>query len=383
MFFALLTFLSAFLIEGIGTYISILGLSALFAFNPIIIVMAVALDVGKLVTVSFVYKYWAKINWLMKTYMSIAAVVLVMITSMGVFGFLSGEFQKAMATSGQQTIKIQALTEEQARLQKRKEQIDKQIAELPSTYSRGRVTVINGFKEETTRINARLAKIDEELPALKIENIEKAVKIGPILYVAEAFNTTPEKAVKWVILTIIFVFDPLAIALLLAGNFLMIQREGKKLPPPPQDPHPTGGLEPVAPKSPAEVPGDGTWVSPITISPEAAAVMDDDPPTQGRTLTAKAEAAAPVAETVSFQGAAVEEEIPPPRKTQQLTIETKADGPDLVKREVPSTKFDQVNGTRADVYVEDDRRRIISTQELVNKYRSDVPGVSVGGPFKR
>jgi hypothetical protein len=310
---------------------------------------------------------------------------------MGAFGFLSGEFQKAMAGAGQQTIKIQALTEEQARLQKRKEQIDKQIADLPSTYSRGRVTVINGFKEETKRINDRLAKIDEELPALKIENIDKSVKIGPILYVAEAFGTTPEIAVKWVILTIIFVFDPLAIALLLAGNFLLMQREEKKALPPP-----TGGLAPEDWK-PLDIEITRTPIVPMTrtivpnnavaITPEAAAVMDDDPPTKGKTLSER-EAATPEppppTEPTPFQGA-VAEQPAPPRKTQQLTIEENPNGPDLVKREVPPpvTKFDSVRWQGADVFVEDDRRRINSTRELVNKYKSDIPAVTVGGPFPR
>lgn len=369
MLFAIITFLSAFLIEGIGTYISILGLSALFAFNPVIIAMAVALDVGKLVAVSFIYKNWQKVNWLMKSYMTIASVVLVFITSMGAFGFLSGEFQKAIASNSTQNIQITALTEEQARLQKRKDQIDKQIAELPTTYSRGRVTVINGFKEETTRINARLAKIDEELPKLKVENIEKSVKIGPILYVAEAFKTTPEIAVKWVILTIIFVFDPLAIALLLAGNFLLQQRSEKKQAPTPK---PGGGLAPIEPAEnvqllapsmggPVLQVGDGTWVVPGELVPPPAP-----------------EAEKPVEQAPEV----VVDPVPQVRVPQQLTIEENPDGPDLVKREPPTTKFETVNSTKADVFAEDDVRRIRSTRELVNKYQN-IPAVSVGGPFRK
>lgn len=225
MFFTLLVFLSAFLIEAIGTYVSVIGLSALFASNPVVIALAVALDIGKVVAVSFVYKYWSKINLMMKTYMTIAAMTLVLITSTGAFGFLSGEFQKAIAGNSQQTIVIQSLTDEQGRLQKRKEEIDKQIAQLPQNSVRGRRQLMQQFGPEIQRLNDRLAEIDKKLPELKVANIEKELHVGPIMYVADAFDTTPEKAVKWVILIIIFVFDPLAIALLIAGNFLLAQRK--------------------------------------------------------------------------------------------------------------------------------------------------------------
>jgi hypothetical protein len=226
--FTVLVLLSAFLIESIGTYVSVLGLASLFSANPIIIAMAVALDIGKVVSVSFLYKKWKQINLIMKSYMTIASIVLMIITSAGVFGFLSGEFQKAISGTSSQTVMIKTLEEEQARLQKRKEEIDKQIAQLPENMVRGRTQLMRQFAPEVNRINDRLAEIDKELPQLKIDSIKKNVEVGPIMYVAEAFNTTPEQAVKWVILVIIFVFDPLAIALLLAGNFLLEERRSNK-----------------------------------------------------------------------------------------------------------------------------------------------------------
>lgn len=221
MVFILMVLSAALLIEGLGTVVSVIGLSALFSGNPIVIALAVALDIGKLVSVSFLYNHWKRIGWLMKSYMTVAATVLMLITSAGAFGFLSGQFQQAISGTNQQAVVLTALTDEQGRLQKRKEAIDKQIAQLPDNIVSGRSRLIRQFAPEVNRINNRLVEIDKELPKLKIENIQKNVEVGPIIYVAEAFNTTPEHAVKWVILTIIFVFDPLAIALLLAGNYLI------------------------------------------------------------------------------------------------------------------------------------------------------------------
>lgn len=225
MVFTFIVLATALFIEAIGTYISVLGLSALFAGSAIVTVMAVSLDIGKVVAVSFLYKHWKNLSFLMRSYMLISTMVLMIITSSGVFGYLSGEFQKAMTGNSQQTVAITALEEEQTRLQKRKEEIDAMIANLPANSVRGRTKLAAQFKDETTRINERLATIDQELPKMKMEIIGQSVKIGPIIYIAQAFDTTPEQAVKWIILIIIGVFDPLAVVLLIAGNYLLEQRK--------------------------------------------------------------------------------------------------------------------------------------------------------------
>jgi cell division protein FtsB len=367
---ATLTLLAAFFIEGIGTYISILGLSALFAFNPVIIAIAIALDFGKLVTVTFVYKHWRSINLPMRLYMTCAAVVLVLITSMGAFGFLSAEFQKAIATNSQQNVLISSLTEEKERLLARKQQIDKQIAELPQTYARARVNVINAFREETARINQRLAQLDEELPKLKVSAIEKGVKIGPIIYVAEAFKVTPEVAAKWVILTIIFVFDPLAIALLLAGNFLIERREA---------------LAKVATNT---TPGAGqSEPTPVVAepAPEPVAAPVPSEPAQAPATTKSAPRPKPTKQ--------------PPRR---IRVEDGPSGNEIIKLEEPSgaepaseqapeapatvsspssSSLERVDARRADVYHE---QLSPSVGRFISVYRDSSPEpVVVGGPSSK
>jgi len=321
--FIILILLAALAIEGIGTLVSIIGLSALFNNNPIIIVMAIALDIGKLVAVSFIYKYWEKINWLMKTYMTVATIVLVFITSVGAFGFLSAEFQKAIAGSNQQIVQIEALAAEQTRLQARKAQIDQQVANLPAHFGRTRINVINAFREEASRIDARLAEIDEELPRLKVENIERSVKVGPIIYIAEAFGTTPEIAVKWVILTIIFVFDPLAVALILAGNFLLIQRELGR------------AARPAAPN--------------------------------------------PIAESIRAVNEQLTAGLDALRETVAPTPQPVADAAQLA-----TSSLEQINAARADVAPDTDARHPRMIRHIVDTYQnSDIPAVTVGGPPTR
>lgn len=228
MIFVLITFFAAFLIEGIGTYVSVVGLSALFSSNPVIIMLAVALDIGKIVTVSFLYKHWKKLNVVMKTYMLVAAAALMVITSTGAAGYLSAEFQKAIVSTKESDIRVAALKEEKIKLEARKKEIDGQIANLPSNAVKGRTKLIKEFKDEIEQTNVRITQIVKELPEIEISKAKEDSHAGPILYIAKAFNITVEEAVKWVILLIIFVFDPLAIVLIIGGNFLIDQNKREK-----------------------------------------------------------------------------------------------------------------------------------------------------------
>lgn len=228
MLFAILVFVSAFLIEAIGSYISIVGLSALFSTNPVIIALALSLDIAKVITVSFLYKHWGLIPRTMKYYMTVAAAILMVITSSGAAGYLSAEFQKAILPTKGSEIQVKAMTDEKVRLEARKVDIDKQISQLPPENVRGRQKLQKQFAGELEHLNSRIVEIDQELPKLQMEQVDVNAHAGPILYIAQAFDTTVESAVKYVILLIIFVFDPLAVAMIIAGNFLLDQRKKER-----------------------------------------------------------------------------------------------------------------------------------------------------------
>lgn len=226
MVFIFLTFLAAFLIEALGTVISVYGLSHLFGANMIIIALAVALDMGKLVVVSLTYSYWKKLNYVMRAYALVATIVTMTITSAGAAGYLAGEFQKAILGTQEGGIRVEMLKKEQVKLEERKRQIDDQLANVPEKYSASqRIRLINQFKEEQLQVTTRLTQIDKELPELQIAQIGTEAKAGPILFISKAFEVPVETAVKWIILCIIFVFDPLAVFLIIAGNFLLEQRK--------------------------------------------------------------------------------------------------------------------------------------------------------------
>jgi len=189
MFFIILTFFAALLIEGLGTLVSVIGLSTLFGANPIIIALAISLDIGKIVVVSLLYKYWTKLNKTMRAYALVAATVLMTITSTGAGGYLSNEFQKAIVGTQEGSLKVDVLKTEQAKLEERKKQIDAGIAAIPDRYSANqKIRLINQFKDEQKTVTARLQEIDKQLPDAQIQQIGVEAEAGPILYIANAFN---------------------------------------------------------------------------------------------------------------------------------------------------------------------------------------------------
>lgn len=252
MMFIIVILLTALLMEGIGSYISVVGLSSLFAGDMIILAMAVILDVAKITSVSFLYQYWSEIKTAMKSYLTAAVLVLMLITSAGAFGYLSGAFQKAIQPNYEVALRVESYKKEQTGLLEEKKQLteeqakfNQQLAGLPAEFVAGRQRLIKSFKPEQDRIRARLdlvTKRTDELRALVLktesENLEKDVHAGPITYVSKAFGVSMEDASKWIILTIIFVFDPLAIMLVIAANFLIKRRKDQKdsQPTPPDEP---------------------------------------------------------------------------------------------------------------------------------------------------
>jgi len=161
--------------EAIGTYISIIGLGALFAGDPVILVLAGILDGAKIVSVSFLYQYWYGVKALMKYYLLLAVIVLMTITSAGAFGYLSGSFQKAIQPNMEISLKVDSYNNERTQLIQEKDQLkserinlDKQIASLPSDDVDGRRRLIRSFKPESARISDRLMTVTKRVDDLTL-----------------------------------------------------------------------------------------------------------------------------------------------------------------------------------------------------------------------
>ena len=213
----LLPFLTAIALSAIAAFYSVIGLAQIFpgSFWPIVLMGAV-LEVAKLVTVSWLYNNWNITNRIMRYYFLIAIVFLMLITSMGIFGYLSKAHLETNITVGATSVQIKTIEQQEKIAKERLDYLLKRAGDDPEKITRRTDVAIQETQAELKRLS------EQKLPLLKEENALLA-EVGPIKYIAEALYDKEDpdfidKAVRVVILVIIVVFDPLAVLLLIAAN---------------------------------------------------------------------------------------------------------------------------------------------------------------------
>ena len=244
MVFAFLLAISGLTLSAVAIYYSVIGLTAVFAaaFWPIVI-MGTTLEISKLVAASWLKAYWEKIPVSMKIYMTMAVVVLMVITSMGIFGFLSKAHLDQNIVSGDVQGKI-AIYDEKIKTERENidaartalSQMDAQVNERlsRSTDDRGAERAVQirrqqqaertRLQNDISRSQGTIARLNEERAPIAAEVRKVEAEVGPIKYIAALiYGDNPdanilEKAVTWVIMIIVFVFDPLAILMLLGAQ---------------------------------------------------------------------------------------------------------------------------------------------------------------------
>ena len=251
MFTILITFLSAISISVIAAGYSIVGLSTLFAGAVVpIIAMGSALEVGKLVAASWLYNNWRNklVPYTIKMYLTFAVIVLIFITSMGIFGFLSKAHLDQVKPTSSNNIKIELLDKQINQQQLIIDRAEGQLTLLDKALEVyiDKEYVSRGLKErkkqeeERTLLNTAITDASNKIGELTLQKSELALEqdkieaeVGPIKYIAELIygeNAKDyfDKAVRWVIIVLIFVFDPLAVLLLIAANISLRSRKVEK-----------------------------------------------------------------------------------------------------------------------------------------------------------
>ena len=248
MFTILITFLSAISISIIAAGYSIVGLSTLFAGAVVpSIAMGSALEVGKLVAASWLYNNWRNklVPYSIKMYLTFAVIVLIFITSMGIFGFLSKAHLDQVQPVSSNNIKIELIdkqiNQQQIiidRSQKTLDQLDKALDKyIDMEYVTRGLKERKKQEEERTLLTTAINEASDKISNLTLKKSELALEqdkieaeVGPIKYIAELIygeNAKDhfDKAVRWVIIVLIFVFDPLAVLLLIAANISLRSRK--------------------------------------------------------------------------------------------------------------------------------------------------------------
>jgi hypothetical protein len=246
--FPLLIAFSALSVSASAAFYSVSGLSKLFAGASLeVIIMASSLEIAKLVIASLLYQYWDSINKVLRVYLTIAAGVLILLTSAGIYGFLSAAYQETANKEGIVTQQITALETKKGLYEETRDNLladRKSNNELRGTLSKGSTTQytdkngnlvvrtnnsairnIESTAKENERLAAKLDVANDSIFALETQileakvNSEAASELGPLKYLSELTGVEMNRIINWLLLIIIFVFDPLAIALVIAANF--------------------------------------------------------------------------------------------------------------------------------------------------------------------
>lgn len=241
MILTIITLLTALLIAGVAAWFSIAGLMAIFAATPLsILIMGTVLELGKLTSASWLYRNWDEAPFLLKSYLTGAVVILMLITSMGIFGFLSKAHIEQSAPMGNNMAKITRLEQRIGYEQRQVDDFGKIIAQLDVAvdtlvkYDKisgetGAIAVRKQQKAERDGLSASIAAVQANIDGYEDEKAKLSGKVrqfelevGPLRYIADMIYEDPasklESAVRLVIIIIIFVFDPLAVLLLIAAN---------------------------------------------------------------------------------------------------------------------------------------------------------------------
>lgn len=256
--------LTALSVSASAAFYSVTGLSKLFAgASTQVMIMAGSLEVAKLVIASLLYQYWDELNKTLRAYLSIATIVLMLITSIGIYGYLSAAYQdtatKSLNAEAQVTLletKKQNFVQQRDLYSKEKDNLIQGITQLQSGLANNRTSYVDkkgnliqstsnsnrkSFEKQLDNTNARqseisakldvindsIFKLDTQIVEVKTTN-NTAGELGPLKYLSGLTGASMDRIINWLLLIIIFVFDPLAIALVIAANFAFKQLEIKE-----------------------------------------------------------------------------------------------------------------------------------------------------------
>ena len=263
--FPFLIAFSALSISASAAFYSVTGLSKLFAGASFaVIVMASSLEISKLVIASLLYQYWDKLNKGLKIYLTIAVVILILITSAGIYGFLSGAYQETATKSNIIDKQVELLGIKKSSFEKIKTQYDTEKQSLTENISTLRNALGNNTQsyrdatgniinysssanrkayekqlevaiQKDEQLTNKIQTFNDSIISLETRivevqsNTELASELGPLKYLSNITGKSMDTIINYLLLVIIFVFDPLAIALVIAANFAFAQLRNKEI----------------------------------------------------------------------------------------------------------------------------------------------------------
>lgn len=214
---------------SLGAYFSIIGLGALFSGAVIaVFLMAGSLEFAKFTLAAYLHQTWKDLNKLYRAYLTFAVIVLSIITSLGIFGFLSQAYESASTVLEAENIKLASIKSQQKLITEEIARLNKSIDEIPATRISKRITARAEIEPLIKDLNKKFAEGEKVLTSANLTILEVQKKVGPLMYISRSFNMNIDNVVKYLILIFVSVFDPLAICLVIAATHAIESRRNQK-----------------------------------------------------------------------------------------------------------------------------------------------------------
>lgn len=218
--------LSAAVISLTGATFSIMGLTKLFSGAPVAVaIMAGALELAKMVSASFLHRQWHNMNIIMKLYLSLAVGILMCITSMGIFGYLSYAYQHTSKELKDTMVRLDYLQSEDRKVRAEKERMQKELDNIPASRISKRMELQKELEPAMQALEKQSIEVTMKMRNEELKKLSFQTEIGPVIYVAEALGANTDRVATYLILLFVIVFDPLAVCLVLATTFAITHRD--------------------------------------------------------------------------------------------------------------------------------------------------------------
>jgi len=227
--YILLLAVAALAVSSVGAFFSVTGLAKLFAGAPIAVMcMAGSLEFAKIVAAAFLHRTWNQSPPLLRWYLTGAVAVLVSITSMGIFGYLSHAYQATSEQLKRVEVKMIGLDSQGQDVQKELARLQTIINMVPADRVARRLETQHELEPRINELNASASKIKQDQRDLQMQQLSLQTEIGPLVYLAQVTGREPDQISKWLILMFVVVFDPLAICLVISVSFAVRLRQEEK-----------------------------------------------------------------------------------------------------------------------------------------------------------
>ena len=222
--------LSAASVASLGAYFSIVGLGALFSGAAMaVFLMAGSLEFAKFTLAAYLHQSWKSLNVIYRSYLTFAIVILSVITSLGIFGFLSDAYQSASSVLEGENIKLAAIKSQQKLISDEIARLNRSIDEIPANRISKRLAARAEIEPVIKDLTKKFSDGDKGITAANLTILEVQKKVGPLMYISRSFKMDIDTVVKYLILIFVSVFDPLAICLVIASTHAIESRRHLKV----------------------------------------------------------------------------------------------------------------------------------------------------------